>query len=133
VVGQFDKTAVLKQAEELFGNWKSQMKYARILTPYHKVAPSNQKIETPDKQNAMSFAAELVKMTDEDADYPAMIMANYMLGGSISARLPDRIRNKEGLSYGVGSQFSAPIKDDGGNSWLMPSAIRRTLPRSKSA
>jgi zinc protease len=114
VVGQFDKTAVLKQAEELFGNWKSPMKYARILTPYHKVAASNQKIETPDKENAMSFAAELVKMSDEDADYPAMLMANYMLGGSLSARLPDRIRNKEGLSYGVGSQFSAPIKDDGG-------------------
>ena len=33
----------------------------------------------------------------------------------MSARLPDRIRNKEGLSYGVGSQFSAPIKDDGGS------------------
>jgi zinc protease len=112
VVGQFDKTAVLKEAEELLGDWKTSMKYARILTPYHKVAPSNQKIETPDKENAMSFAAELVKMSDEDADYPAMIMANYMLGGSISSHLTDRIRNKEGLSYGVGSQFSAPIKDD---------------------
>jgi zinc protease len=115
VVGQFDKTAVLKEAEELFGNWKSPMKYARILTPYRKVAASNQKIETPDKQNAMSIGAEPVKMSDEDADYPAMIMANYMLGGRpLSGRLPDRIRNKEGLSYAVGSQFSAPIKDDGG-------------------
>jgi zinc protease len=114
VVGQFDKNAVLKEAEELLGNWKTSMKYARILNPYHKVAPSNQKIETPDKQNAMSFAAELVKMTDEDADYPAMIMANYMLGGApLSSRLANRIRNKEGLSYGVGSQFSAPIKDNG--------------------
>jgi zinc protease len=113
VVGQFDKAAVLKQAEELFGNWKTSMKYARVLNPYRKVAPGNQKIETPDKQNAMSFAAELVKMSDEDAGYPAMIMANYMLGGSLAARLPNRIRNKEGLSYGVGSAFSVPIKDDG--------------------
>ncbi|MEI9971616.1 MAG: pitrilysin family protein [Ignavibacteriota bacterium] len=113
IVGQFDKDAILKEAEELLGNWNSQAKYARILTPYHVVAPTNQKIETPDKQNAMSFAAELVKMSDEDADYPAMIMANYMLGGSLSSRLSDRIRSKEGLSYGVGSQFSAPIHDDG--------------------
>jgi zinc protease len=89
------------------------MKYARILNPYRKVTPSNQKIETPDKENAMSFAATLVKMNDEDVDYPAMIMANYILGGTLSGRLPDRIRSKEGLSYGVGSQFSAPIKDDG--------------------
>jgi zinc protease len=121
VVGQFDKDAVLKQAQDLFGNWKTSMKYARILTPYHKVAASNQKIETPDKQNAVSIAAELVKMNDEDADYPAMLMANYMFGGTLSARLPNRIRNKEGLSYGAGSQFSAPIKDDGGE--FMASAI----------
>jgi zinc protease len=113
IVGQFDKDAILKEADELLSNWKTSMKYARILTPYHKVASTNQKIETPDKENAMSFAAQMVKMSDEDGDYPAMIMANYILGGSLSSRLTDRIRNKEGLSYGVGSQFNAPIKDDG--------------------
>ena len=112
IVGQFDKDAMLKEAEQLLGDWKSSMKYARILSPYHKVTPSDQKIETPDKTNAMSIAAQSVKMSDEDADYPAMIMANYMLGGSLSARLVDRIRSKEGLSYGVGSQYSAPTKDD---------------------
>ena len=52
-------------------------------------------------------------MSDEDAAYPAMLMADYMLGGTLSSRLTSRIRSKEGLSYGVGSQFSAPIKDDG--------------------
>ena len=52
-------------------------------------------------------------MSDEAADYPAMMMANYMLGGgSFSSHLMDRIRSKEGLSYTVGSQFGAPIKDD---------------------
>jgi zinc protease len=114
VVGQFDQGTVRKLAEDLLGNWQSPMKYARVLNPYHKVAAVNQKIETPDKQNAMSLGAELVKMSDEDADYPALIMANYMLGGTLSSRLPARIRSKEGLSYGVGSQFSVPTKDDGG-------------------
>jgi zinc protease len=113
VVGQFDKAAIQKLAEELFGDWKTSMKYARILNPYHKVEAVNRKIETPDKQNALSLAAEPVKMTDEDAGYPAMIMANYILGGTFSARLVTRIRHKEGLSYGVGSQFSVPTKDDG--------------------
>jgi zinc protease len=115
VVGQFDKDAILKLAEDLLGNWKSSMKYARVLNPYHKVAPADQKIETPDKQNALSLAALPVKMGDEDADYPAMIMANYILGGTFSSRLETRIRHKEGLSYGVGSQFSVPTKDDGAN------------------
>src|SRR5262249_41836060 len=38
----------------------------------------------------------------------AMVLANYMFGGSITARMPDRIRNKEGLSYGASSRFTAP-------------------------
>ena len=133
VVGQFDKDAVMKQAEELLGNWKSPMKYARILTPYHKMAPSNQKIETPDKQNAFSIAAELVKMSDEDADVPAMIIANYMLGGSMSSHLGERIRNKEGLSYGVGSQFNAPIKDDGAQFVAMAISNPQNAPKVEAS
>ena len=37
IVGQFDKDVMLKEAEQLLGDWKSPMKYARILSPYHKV------------------------------------------------------------------------------------------------
>ena len=113
VVGQFDKTAIQKVAGDLLGDWKTSMKYARILTSYRKVPPVNQKIETPDKENALSLAAEILKLSDEDPDYPAMLMANYMLGGTFSARLVTRIRHKEGLSYGSGSQLSVPTKDDG--------------------
>jgi zinc protease len=47
-------------------------------------------------------------MADSDPDYPAMVLANYMFGGSITARVPNRIRNNEGLSYTVNTSFSAP-------------------------
>jgi zinc protease len=40
-------------------------------------------------------------------------MANYMFGGSsLGTRLSRRIRDKEGLSYGVQSEFAVPTKDD---------------------
>src|SRR5207248_6638258 len=43
-----------------------------------------------------------------------MVMANYMMGGStLGSRLFHRIRDQEGLSYAVQSQFGAPTKDDG--------------------
>ena len=113
VVGQFDQAGIQKLGEELFGNWKGAAPYARILSPYRKIEPENVKIETPDKQNALSIGGQMFKMSDEDADYPAMIMANYILGGTFSARLVTRIRHKEGLSYGVGSQINVPVKDDG--------------------
>jgi zinc protease len=51
-------------------------------------------------------------MHDTDPDYVAMVLANYMMGGEITARWPDRIRNKEGLSYGANSSFTAPFDGD---------------------
>jgi zinc protease len=113
VVGQFDKAATQKLLEELFGGWKSPAPYARILNPYRKVDPMNRKIETPDKQNAMLVVGGLSKMADDDPDYPAMILADYMLGGPTSSRLFRRIREKEGLSYAVQSAFQVPTQDDG--------------------
>ena len=47
-------------------------------------------------------------MSQDDPDYPAMVLANYMMGGAITARVPNRIRNREGLSYSVSTSFTAP-------------------------
>ena len=112
--GQFDKAAITKLASELFGDWKSPLPYKRVTNPYRKVEPTNIKIEAPDKQNAMFVSGTALRMTDEDPDYAAVLFANYMLGGSGASHLFKRIRDKEGLSYGVGSQVMAPAKDDGG-------------------
>ena len=112
VVGQFDADAVRKAAAELFGQWKTPGNYARIASSYQKVTAVNQKVETPDKQNAQFEAGLHFKMTDKDADFPAMVLANYMFGGEITSRLPDRVRNREGLSYSVNTIFSAPSEGD---------------------
>jgi zinc protease len=113
MVGQFDPAALSKTVEELFGNWASPAPYQRITEKFAKTAPVNLKIETPDKQNATFDAQLKLPMMDTDPDYPAMVLANYMFGGSITGRAPDRIRNKEGLSYSVNSNFFAPTPADG--------------------
>ena len=57
-----------------------------------------------------------VKVRDDNPDYPALVLGNYMLGSSgLSSRLAARIRGREGLSYGVGSQFSASSLDESGS------------------
>ena len=51
-------------------------------------------------------------MRDDNPDYPAMVMSNFMLGGGfLNSRLAVRIRQKDGLSYGVGSNFNASSFD----------------------
>ena len=51
-------------------------------------------------------------MNDSHPDYPALVLGNYILGSGMGSRLFARIRGKEGLSYGVGASFSAPVTDD---------------------
>jgi zinc protease len=41
------------------------------------------------------------------------MMANRIFGGTFSSRLVHRIRDKDGLSYGVNSAFQVDGKDDG--------------------
>ncbi|MCU1234018.1 MAG: peptidase domain protein [Candidatus Solibacter sp.] len=134
VSGQFNAAEIGKLANELFGNWKSPGSYTRLSSNYRKIEPGDKKIETPDKQNAFFITGETLKMNDEDPDYPAMVMANYMFGGGgLGTRLSRRIRDKEGLSYGVQSQFGAPTKDDGGNFLAVAISAPQNTPKVEAS
>ena len=115
VVGDFDPAAAARLAAELFGDWKSPRPFTRVPRPYQEVAPLNQALPAPDKANAFFLAGVNLNMRDDDPDYPALVLGNYMLGGGfLNSRLASRIRQKEGLSYGIGSQLSAsPIEKSG--------------------
>lgn len=115
IVGDFDEKEISPLVGQLFGSWKSPKAYERISNEYFDVAAGNKSIETPDKANAFFFARLNIKMRDDNADYPAFVLGNFMLGGGfLNSRLATRIRQKEGISYGVGSSFGAgPIDESG--------------------
>jgi len=113
ISGQFDAVQMKKLVTELFGDWKSASSYKRIDNPYDKIAQFNDKIETPDKQNALFLVGMPMKMTDDDADYAALTIAGEVFGGTTNSWLFERIRVKDGLSYGANAYFSIPTKDDG--------------------
>jgi zinc protease len=113
ISGQFDPDQVKKLVTELFGDWKSPSHYERIGNTFAKVDAINDKIETPDKQNALFLFGMPLKMNDEDPDYAALTIAGVVFGGSPNSRLFERIRVKDGLSYGASAGFSIPTKDDG--------------------
>jgi len=70
------------------------------------VAPQRLQLATPDKQNATLLVRQSVPLSDTDADYPALSMANFLLGSGGQSRLWKRIRENEGLSYDVNSSVS---------------------------
>jgi zinc protease len=115
VVGDFDASAFKQQIDTLFGNWHGKQGYVRIPSVYKGQSADNQVIATPDKSNAVYLAGMQLQLRDDDADYPALVLGNYMLGGGfLNSRLATRVRQKEGLSYGVGSQFNASPLDRSG-------------------
>jgi zinc protease len=114
-VGDFDATALEKQVAQLFGAWKAPKPFTRGSVDYFDVAAQEKTFQTPDKAQAIYIAGMNLKISDQHPDYPALMFGNYMLGGGfLNARLLTRIRVKDGLSYGVGSQLGAEALDDYG-------------------
>ncbi|HYU99480.1 MAG TPA: insulinase family protein, partial [Pyrinomonadaceae bacterium] len=115
VIGDFDNAEISKLADDLFGNWKSPKPFARVPSVYKDVPAVNQSFPTPDKANAFFVAGFNLKIRDDNPDYPALLLGNYMLGGGfLNSRLAARIRQKEGLSYGVGSGINISALDEYG-------------------
>ncbi len=117
-VGDFDPDRLAALVEELFGDWKNPVPYARIEKRYFERPALERELHTPDKANAVLRAGLNLRLRDDDPDFPALVLANQLLGGSSTARLPQRIREKEGLSYSTYTWFSASPLDDAANFWV---------------
>jgi zinc protease len=113
LVGDFDENAVRAQLQDIFAGWQAAVPFRRIQRPAQtNVAGARHTIQTPDKANAFYSAGELFAMTDSHPDFPALEIADFIFGGgSLSSRLGNRVRQREGLSYGVRSHFHADARD----------------------
>jgi zinc protease len=116
VVGDFDPAEIEQITTSIFSGWQSPAPFQRVPSEYHDVPATSITIETPDKANALFLAGENLQIRDDNPNYPALLLGNYMLGGGIlNSRLAVRIRQKEGISYGVGSGiFASPLDESGG-------------------
>ncbi len=114
VLGDFDTGEIQKLIEDMLGGWQSEEPYARIeREAFPSVESELEKINTPGKANAFYFAEQSLAMRDDHPDYPALVLGDFILGsGSLASRLGDRVRQQEGLSYGIRSSFSANTFDE---------------------
>jgi len=114
VVGDFDPTEIEPRLSAMLANWKSKFPYQRV----SKSASTDIKlpvivIETPDKADSNFFASQQYTLRDDHPKYPALLIGNAILGGdTLASRLGNRVRNDEGLSYGVSSGLMASAIDE---------------------
>jgi zinc protease len=107
-VGDVDVDALSAVLAKGLGSFKSPEAYVRIAEPFRANEAGDSVTKTPDKAMAVMATGMRVPLKDNDADFPAMMMADYLLGGGfLSGRVPQRLREKDGLSYGAGTGLQA--------------------------
>lgn len=114
LAGDFDPAWAQTAAHTLFTGWTGKVAFERL----RKVAPephaATVQLETPDKANAVYIAALPLKAQDTMPDYAALLLINEILGGGAQSRLPERLRQQEGISYGAGSQLQVSAFEPSG-------------------
>jgi zinc protease len=108
IVGDFDPAEISKVVSDVYDDWRSSVPYTRVPSANFDVPPLRKLIHTPDKENGTYLAQLNLNKRDDDSDYAALIVANYLFGGGagLDSRLMQRVRQKEGLSYSIGSSLN---------------------------
>jgi zinc protease len=135
IVGDFDPDTCLPILQETLAGWKASKPYSRIsVTVPPGLTGSDQAIETPDKANAIFIAGELLPLRDDAPDYPALEIADYVFGHSaLSSRLGARVRQKEGLSYGISSNLNASAFDPRASFLIFAISNPTNIPKVETA
>ena len=115
IVGDFDPVQAKAAVTRLLGDWKSPVAYERLPHPASDVTGQRLVVPLKDKANAVVIGQLPLKLSDTDADYPALMVATHVLGGGgFDSRLLTRLRQKEGISYGVGAGLRASAFEPSG-------------------
>jgi zinc protease len=135
VIGDFDPAATAQTLGEMLQDWKAATPYRRVERKAHtEIVGEKIVLPTPDKENAVYYAGFALVLGNADPDYPALAVGNYVFGGApLASRLSNRVRGKEGLSYGVGSGFRADPLDRAGSFTMMAIANPKNMEKADKA
>ena len=134
-VGNFDTAALAGRLDELFGDWEAAVDHVPAPEHHHPVQARQEWLDTPDKANGIMVAALPIPLNVRDADYPALAIGTRIFGGGgLSNRLIERLRQKEGWSYGAGGGMNASDRkgDDNGALFIQAIAAPENLSKVRS-
>jgi zinc protease len=111
LVGDVDPEVTVERVRKIFLGWRRLENPPPFAVP--RAAPperAERRVVRMEGKSQADVVCALPGLSRNETDYyPAMIM-NYVLGGgSLSSRLMDNLRDKQGLVYGVYSNLSAGI------------------------
>ncbi len=109
IVGDFDPKKVRSLINQEFGNWKNQGEAPSVDYPTVSIPDSIVRVNSvlPDKVQAIIYMGNTA-INRQDSRYYAAFVLNQILGGdTLSSRLGAEVRDRQGLTYGIYSNFLA--------------------------
>ncbi len=120
IVGDVMAAEVIERIRQQFGDWPPEPTedpravWARMPRASLPEAPLREVVYMPDKASVDIVLGHAGQLRRTDPDYVAAIIGNAALGYStLSSRLGVRVRDQEGLTYGIISRFFEPSFLDG--------------------
>jgi zinc protease len=106
LVGDLDTNNLLEQVSRLFGNWKGEEPPS--IPEIRPPQLSERVVTIVDRPNAAQTELRLghVGLPRAHPDYYPVRVMNSILGGKFSSRLNLNLRERQGFTYGISSQFS---------------------------
>jgi zinc protease len=111
VTGDFKKAEMLQKLEATFGKWRAAEKAVPAIPKVQQAAKGGVYMVQPEViPNQGIIQIGHVGIMQDDPDYPAVDMMNYILGGgSFSSRITKVVRTDNGLAYSTSSSFGGGI------------------------
>jgi predicted Zn-dependent peptidase len=107
VAGDFDRDEMIQKLEETFGTWTDAVRAEPPIPEVSQAAAAGVYMIEPEViPNQGVIRIGHLGLMQDDPDYPAVDLMNYILGGgSFSSRITKIVRSDNGLAYSTGSGF----------------------------
>jgi zinc protease len=130
-IGDFDPNAVATKLDTAFASFASKKPFTRLERRALPIPSTTKSIDVKDKEMAAIAFRSNLAIRDDHPDYPALVVLGQLLGGDLGSRLWMRVREAEGLSYGIGAGISAdafdPVGVLAGNAIVAPQNADRAM------
>jgi len=113
LVGDLDQGALQTEIERAFSGWTGGKDVVRAAQPAAATVAGNQDVLMPGKTSVSVVMGQASGLRYQDPDYQALRLATAILGSGFTGRLMANVRDKEGLTYGVGSALGNDMFNDG--------------------
>jgi zinc protease len=113
LVGDLDLPALQAEIAKSFAGWTGGKTVVRASKPAGPAAAATQDVTMDGKTSVSIIMGQPSGLRYNDPDYQALRLATAILGSGFTGRLMANVRDKEGLTYGIGANLQGDMVNDG--------------------